>query len=300
MRKTIHVITTAAILTFAALPTYAAMYIKVSGVDGRATAAGKEKWIELESIQFLTAPGAAAQLKDAKLSCRKAGGGDATTKEPVERLCASSAAVPTVVVDADGDRHELRNVVFSRCQAVGGETKFSFTFAGCTTHGTTAPDHTVGGGTLAAPQSGSAAKTYDHSTGGGTIANAAPGTAADPTKYSHSLGGGSYATNAKLTGATSAPVAVQVESLTLNGTGATLTLVKEGRGDDVILILPTTLPSLVVELTTGQKWTFYEVKLENIMISSATARAAGARPTQAMSLNFTKVDGPRTGFQAAR
>jgi hypothetical protein len=276
MRKTIHVITTAAILTFAALPTYAAMYIKVSGVDGRATAAGREKWIELQSIQFLTSPGGAAHLKEAKLSCRKAGGGEATTKEPVERLCASSAAVPTVVVDADGDRHELRNVVFSKCQAVGGETKFSFTFAGCTTHGTTAPDHTVGGGTLAVPPPGASAKTYDHH-----------------------LGGGAFTPNAKLIGATSAPVAVQVESLTLNGTGATLTLVKQGTGR-LELATQQTLPSFVVELATGEKWTFYEVKLENVLISSATGRAAGDRPTESMSLNFTKVDGPRTGFQAPR
>ena len=256
MRKTLQVMTTAAMLTLTTLPLSAAIYMKVEGVDGRATAAGREKWIELGSIQFLTA-----------------GSAKGTMNQQSGRLCASRGALPTVAVEINGESHSLRDVQFSDCQTAGETTTFTMAFSGCATHAG-ARDYHIGGGTYSS-QRAPLPKTYDHT-----------------------LGGGSFAANAKLT-AGAAPVAIQLESLTLNGNGAKLALIKELPGT-LILSARQKLPSLTVELTSGQKWTFYEVELEDVLITSATSHPTSARPKDSLSLTFAKVDGPLAGFQAHR
>ena len=50
------------------------------------------------------------------------------------------------------------------------------------------------------------------------------------------------------------------------------------------------IPTLTLTLNNGQKWTF-----TGVLVSSYSPAPNGA---QAFSLNFTKVDGPPTGFQA--
>jgi type VI protein secretion system component Hcp len=287
MRTIIRTITTAAVLTLTALPLSAAIYMKVDGVDGRATAAGKEKWIELGSIQFMTGPQEPGAAK-ATLTCRKAGSVEATIDtnrlrdaagavppqftQQLSALCSTRRPIPNVTVEIDGQQHVLRNASLSSCQPAGGDTKLTLTYAECATH----------------------AKTYDHSVGGGTIANATPTTSA---KYSHTLGGGSFAAKAKVIGLGTAPVAVQLERLTIDGNKATLVFARELPGA-LKAAAQQKLPSLVVELSDGQKWTFYEVTLEEVMISSATAQTGSSRPMESLSLNFIRIDGRVSGFSA--
>jgi hypothetical protein len=169
MRKTLHIITTAALLTLSTVPVSAAIYMKVDGVKGRVTAAGKEKWIELDSIQFMTAGTAKGRMN-----------------QPLGSLCPTRTPLPAVDVEINGEAHTLRNVQFSECQTAGERTNFTMSFSGCATHPNT-PDHTLGGGS--GPSSRPPLpKTYDHALGGGTLAAAnATITGLTPAKISGRL-----------------------------------------------------------------------------------------------------------------
>jgi type VI protein secretion system component Hcp len=280
MRNTLRIITTAAILTLTTLPLSAAIYMKIEGIKGNVTAEGHRDWIELESVQFMVPSEGNATLKQATLTCRKSGTIEATARIPpqVKAVLAgpnsARTVLPEVIVEVNGQTHSLRNATVVSAQPMGDGMKLVLNFAQCATHA--APDHKLGGGNLAAPPASSAAKTYDHT-----------------------LGGGSLATNVKLIGAGATPVAIQLESLTINGTGARVAFAKELTGT-LILSSHQKLPTLVVEMSNGQKWTFYEVVMEDVLISSATNDPKGSRPTDSFSINFSRVEGPATGFQARR
>jgi hypothetical protein len=280
MRNTLRIITAAVILSLTTLPLSAAIYMKIEGIKGNVTAEGHRDWIELESVQFMAPSEGNAALKQATLSCRKSGTVEATARIPAQIKAvltgpnASSKVLPEVIVEINGQKHSLRNATIASAQPQGDGMKLVLNFDHCATHGT--PDHKLGGGNLAVPPASSAAKSYDHT-----------------------LGGGTFVANAKLIGAVATPVAIQLESLTINGTGAKMTFARELAGT---LILPNhqKLPTLVVEMSNGQKWTFYEVVMEDVLISSATPQPKSSRPMDSFSINFSKVEGPSTGFQTRR
>ena len=261
MRTRHQILTAAALLTLATLSLYAAVptgrvVFKIDGVAGYPSAAGKGEWIEIASLAMTNT-------------------GDQGTIQGRGNLCSMRGPIATVAMEIDGQKHELRNVQLSDCQVQGNETRFAFTYGSCTSHGTAPYDHSKGGGSLAAMSDASTR-------------------ASRPKAYDHTVGGGSYSPNAKLIGAGPTPVAVQVELLTLNGSGASLDLIKELTGT-LVLNAQQKLPSLTVELTNGQKWTFSDVE-----VLSAKSSTKDGRPMESVSFYYNKVEGPSTGFQARR
>jgi hypothetical protein len=89
---------------------------------------------------------------------------------------------------------------------------------------------------------------------------------------------------------------VEVESLVINGKRATLSMTKAGAGVLALTAAKKTIPVLTLKMASGQEWSFYQVELEDLIVSGAT----GDRPTEAMTLNFTKISGPATGIQPKR
>jgi hypothetical protein len=133
MHKTLRILTAAAILTLATFPLSAAIYMKVDGVDGRVTAAGKEKWIELDSIQFMTA-----------------GTAQGMTNQNLDKVCTSRVPLPTVSVEINGESHTLRNVQFTKCQTAGKTTNFTVGFSDPRVPLPKTYDHKLGGGSFVA------------------------------------------------------------------------------------------------------------------------------------------------------
>jgi len=179
--------------------------------------------------------------------------------ESVRKLCQSHMPLGSITVDIDGVQHRFENASFASCQSGDGivpTDQFTLNFARCTYH-----------------------------RGGVNVA------AGDVN------GDGATQPNARLSGLITGPVPVRVERLTLNGTSATLSLTKAGPGT---LVLSSgnnaPLPQVVLELTNGTRWTFYNVILRDALVSSATARSSS--PMQQFRLNYEKVEGPATGYSA--
>lgn len=181
--------------------------------------------------------------------------------ESVKKLCQSHVPLGSIIVDVDGVKHRFENASFAACQSGDGMVptdQFTLNYARCSYH-----------------------------RGGVNVA------------VGDVNGDGAAQPNARLTGLMTGPVPVRLEKLTLNpdGTSATVSLTKAGPGTLVLSSSNNTpLPQLVLELTNGTKWTFFKVVMRDALISSATARSA--RPTEEFTMNFTKVEGPATGFSA--
>jgi hypothetical protein len=258
MRKILHIITTAALLTLSTVPVSAAIYMKVDGVKGRVTAAGKEKWIELGSIQFLTA-----------------GSAKGTMNQPFGGQCPSRAPLTAVDVEINGEAHTLRNVQFSECQTVGETTSFTIAFSGCATHANT-PDHKIGGGTYT-PLRAPLPKTYDHTLGGGSLANAKP--------------------DATITGLTPARLNARLLSMRVRGNKATVIVAvppsslpgtREASSPSVSEIV-------VTKINDGASWSYSgaHVLYQDITIP---ASARGASRVVEMTIDFESMKGSRADY----
>jgi type VI protein secretion system component Hcp len=92
---------------------------------------------------------------------------------------------------------------------------------------------------------------------------------------------------------------VEVESLVINGKSATLRLTRGGAAFVAANDPKKPIPVLNLKMADGQEWSFYEVKMEDLLISSATA-AGSDRPMESLSINFTKISGPAAGIQVKR
>jgi hypothetical protein len=179
-----------------------------------------------------------------------------TPSAELKRLCASRQPLGNVLVDIDGAKHRFQNATFTSCQS--------------------------GDGSVPTDQfSLNFSRCSYH--GGVNVA------AGDVNARSN------VKPNGRLIGLPSGPVPVHVESLTLNGAGATLKLTKVGAGT---LILSganaAPLPKLELVLADGPKWTFYKVTMKEVLVSSATARSSV--PTDQFSLNFATMEGPASGY----
>jgi len=177
-----------------------------------------------------------------------------TPSAELTRLCQSRRPVGTVVVDIDGVKHSFENASFESCQS--------------------------GNGSIPTDQfSLNFAKCTFH--GGVRVA-------------SGDLTGDSAQPNARLVGLPGGPLDIRLGSLKVDAarSSAVVSLGKLGR----VEVLPapgTSLPELAIELTDGTTWRFYEVKLQDVLVSGYSVSASGG--TQ-LTLNFTKIVGPASGY----
>jgi type VI protein secretion system component Hcp len=176
-------------------------------------------------------------------------------------LCQTRGPVNNVVLDVNGVKHQFQNATLSSCQTGPGASPtdhFTLNYSKCSYHG------------------GARVAVGDVN---------GDGAAARP--------------NARLIGLPSGPVPVSLQSLKFNpaGSSATMSLTKVGAGTLALAgANATPLPKLELVLSNGQKWTFLEVKLENVFVSSATGQSS--IPTDQFSLNFAKVEGSMAGYGA--
>jgi type VI protein secretion system component Hcp len=181
-----------------------------------------------------------------------------TPSTELRKVCASRQPLGNVMVDIDGAKHHFQNATFTSCQS--------------------------GDGSIPTDQfSLNFSRCAFH--GGVSVA------AGDVNARS------SVQPNGRLIGLPSGPLPVHVESLTLNGTGATLKLTKMGAGTLVLSgANAAPLPKLELVLTNGPKWTFYKITMTDLIVSSATGQSAP--PTDQFSLNFATMEGPPSGYPA--
>ncbi|MEO8378074.1 MAG: hypothetical protein ABI779_00275 [Acidobacteriota bacterium] len=114
-----------------ALPMFGAAYIKFDGVDGESKAAGHEKWIELNSVQF---EGGSCAFVGRTLRLRIASTNHAVPAS-INEACRSQTPYRNVIVEEDGQRHVLRNVKFSACPT-SAEVPVQLQYESCETHPT--------------------------------------------------------------------------------------------------------------------------------------------------------------------
>jgi type VI secretion system secreted protein Hcp len=259
MKKNLQLLAVLALVTVA-IPASAKppIYMKYDGVDGSVQSRKNGGQIEIESFSWgATNSGAHAVSEGGCTTGPAKFTVKGTPPAEMTKLCQTRGRIGTVVVDIDGVKHAFENASFTGCQTGNGSVptdQFSLNYTKCTYH--------RGGVRVAA----------------GDVNNAST---AQP--------------NARLIGLPSGPVPVNVETLTLNGTGATLALTKVGTGTLTLSGANSApLPKLELELTSGPKWTFYQVEIKGIMISSATG--ARSKPMDQFSLNFAKVEGPVAGY----
>jgi type VI protein secretion system component Hcp len=270
MRKNLHrlAVLTTLTLTSMSMSALPPIYMDFDGLKGEATSKDKHNTtIEIASWSLGASNSASGNRVQGNLI-----GTDATgcatgpfkftlrgaAAESVKKLCQSRVPVGNVTVDIDGVKHRFENASFASCQSGDGAVptdQFSLNYAKCTYH-----------------------------RGGVRVA------AGDVN------GDGATQANARLIGLRSIPIAVQLESLELNpdGKSGTMSLTKVGAGTLSLGSTNAAGPQLVLELTNGTRWTFMEYKLENVIVSSATARST--RPVDQFSINFTKVEGPAAGY----
>jgi hypothetical protein len=152
----------------------------------------------------------------------------------VVRLCQSKAAIPSMLLEADGRQREFRNVVFKECPAGGSGGTFMLTFDG---------------------QPGESALKK------------LPGKRTPPTV---TLKRGSTL----LHGLRGGPVTVTARELSILKGSATLTLAKEGVSTAGLFSPGQIIPELTIELENRQKWSFTGVKVTSATASAAAEEIA--------------------------
>lgn len=266
--RSIKAVLTIALLSLT-LPAFGASdyLLQLEGIPGESKKEVHKDWIEISSVQFAggscTLAGARVErIRHVEITASKMPAG-------LVQACQSQKRFASVPIEGNGQRHVLENVTLtSRPAATAGPATFRLAFSHCATHDAWPQKVEIG-----ALKAGVAKK------------------------------------NGMLVGLTPTPTTVWVESLIFDESTADdahykkATLFVRKSGDSGVALVPSrqNVPILTLELSNGQKWTFMEVTLENVMISSATAqRSSGDRPMESLSLNFTKVTGPAAGFQAGR
>jgi type VI protein secretion system component Hcp len=270
MKTTLHRIAALSIITIGSLTASALppIYMDFDGIPGIVTAAnGHAQEIEIHSW-------GAGNPAAAKSNNRVQGnyiGTDAsgcnhgpfkftvkgTPSAQMKQLCESRKPLGNVTVDVNGTKHRLENASFSGCQTGNGSVptdQFSMNFSKCSYHG------------------GLKVAVGD-------------------------VNDGAVRPNARLIGLSTGPVDGVLQNLRIDPAtnSATMSFTKAGTGTLILSGASTApLPQLVLELTSGEKWTFLEVKMTNILISGAT----GQRPADQFLLNFTKIQGSTAGYPA--
>ena len=259
------VLLTALCLTTLAASALPPVYMKFDDIKGQATPSAdkRKETIEISSWSLgASNPSTANRVQGNFIGTNACATGPLkfTVRGPeaenVKKLCQSHMPLGNVTVDIDGVKHRFENASFTSCQS--------------------------GDGSLPTDQFSLNYAKCTYHRGGVNVASGDVN------------GDGAMQPNARLTGLLTGPVPVHLESLHLNGTGATVSLTKAGPGTLVLSGSSAPLPQLVLELTNGTKWTFYRVVMRDALISSATPQ--GARPAQQFTMNFEKVEGPATGY----
>jgi len=279
MRKMSRWVLPLVVAAFTAVPVFAAAvdyFLKIDGVAGESTAGGHGGWLELSSFSWgvSRAVPAVQNTIGGTPACSLPGVHSFTftrrgkASPRLEQMCASHAAVPSVTLEVQGQRHLLQNVSFAQCRsqamADGSVTEtLTLNFSRCATHAMLVPAvQTTNGLQKVTPFSKVQIKTD------------APNSII-----------------AILIGLTPRPPeATTLISLSLNGNTATLVRKAGGRQGalEQAFQAKQVIPTISITLNNGQKWTFTGVN---------NGRMWGDGRTERLSFNFGKVEGPLSGFR---
>ncbi len=265
-------------LLFAALPMFAAFdaFLKIDSIPGESSAPGHQGWIEIESWSWGATSGAGAgkcTVHDFHFMHKIDRSSPALAQAALVGLL-----LPAVTVEAGGERHLLQNVMVKSVQNVNGNSgpaqAIALSFAKCATH-------EAGQGPLPAKKATLEGLTVKGLTVKGETPNGMLG-----------FGGGSGD-------------AIALQDLHFNGPNqAVLTCRKAGEGSNGILIgllrasqTKNHIPQVTLKAKKagGNQQEYYEIKLEDVLISSYSTGGGGAGFDQ-ITLNFATLTGPMTGF----
>jgi|GEM_PF-1039750 len=265
-------------LLFAALPMFAAFdaFLKIDSIPGESSAPGHQGWIEIESWSWGATSGAGAgkcTVHDFHFMHKVDRSSPALAQAALTGLL-----LPAVTVEAGGERHLLQNVMVKSVQNVNGNSgpaqAIALSFAKCATHET-------GQGPLPAKKATLEGLTVKGYTVKAESPNGMLG-----------LGGGS-----------GDPVALQ--DLHFNGPNqAVIAIRKAGEGTQGILIAllrasqtKSHIPQVTLKAKKagGAQQQYYEIKMEDVLVSSYQTGGGGAGFDQ-ITLDFATLTGPMTGF----
>jgi type VI secretion system secreted protein Hcp len=280
------------VLLLAALPLFAPVdfFMKIEGIQGESTKSGHQGWIELNSFSFGT-PQTSARMNTiggTESATGGAGAGKASFHEftitktldkasaVLFRACAAGKHFPTVTLDLNGERYLLQDVVVTSAQKAGAMADGSvrevikISFARDVTH-----------------ESPGGANTTDKSS----------------LKYSGKIFL-KYESNGSLAFSGGAPGAIMLQDVRLIGQNQAIIVVCDVGGGQALAGLQRAfqmrqkLPELMItakasDATHKQFSPAVQFTFTNVLISGNTPTAGGCNQ---FSLNFTKFNGPLSGF----
>jgi len=265
-------------LLFAALPMFAAFdaFMKIDSIPGESSAPGHPGWIEIESWSWGATPAGAGAGK-----CTVHDFHFTKKVDKASPALAQAALVglllPAVTVEVNGERHMLQNVMVKSVQNVNGNSGpaqvIALNFARCATHET-------GQGPLPAKK----ATLEGLNVKGYTVKLDAPNAMLG-------LGGGSGD-------------GIALQDLHFNGPNQAILIGrKAGEGTQGVLIALLRasqtkghIPQVTLKARKagGNQQQYYEIKLEDVLVSSYQTSGAGG--FDQITLDFARLDGPMTGF----
>ena len=269
MKRRVHVLAVALVFLFipAAFPAAVDYYLKIDGIDGESKDAAHRGWIELQSLQFGNSATpqfrGGCSLKSFTFVQKM----DKSTPKLME-AAAKGTVFSSMILELRGERHQLGNVVLSSSQMMGAELvlRVQGQFESCATH-------------AAAPAAASI-KNIEHKL------------PAVQQKVQPIADNATF----QFEGAAAADKFGLLKLKFMSPNHAMIVAQKGSRGHQILIGLMQARKKGKATIKTQQP--YMEIKFTDLLVSSYQGGgSSGDRPTESLSLNFTKVEGTYADFQ---
>ena len=253
-----------------AFPAAVDYFLKIDGVDGESKDPAHRGWLDVESWSWGTAAGGAASCANGTHSFSFAMAPTDSFKK-LSQFARSRQPIPSLIIEIRGERHQLRNVSLQPGQTMtmgDGSVRdlLMGNFESCATH--------AGG-------NATAIKKLEYGKVPAVQQKAQP--IADNATF-------------QFEGAAAADKFGLVKVQFMSPNNAMIVVQKGSRGHQILIGLMQSRKK--GKATIKMQQPYMEIKFTDLLVSSYQGGgSSGDRPTESLSLNFTKVEGTYADFQ---